>query len=117
MLPTAPLVASLFVAVLHAGFFVLESVLWTTPRVRRIFGNSADAAEATKVMAVNQGAYNLALAVLLAWAALTGRADAAAATLIFIAAMGVVGAATAKWTILLVQSAPALLALALLRWA
>jgi putative membrane protein len=40
--------AVLLVVVLHAGFFVLESVMWARPMGRKIFGLSVEGAEATK---------------------------------------------------------------------
>jgi putative membrane protein len=62
------LIAAIVVAVLavlfHAMAFVFESVLWTRPEVFARFGiGSAEEAETIKVMAYNQGFYNLALAV------------------------------------------------------
>lgn len=51
-------------AVLHLGFFVMESLLWRRPAVHRLFG-VADRNDA-EVMAsalFNQGFYNLFLAV------------------------------------------------------
>lgn len=48
-------------AALHAVFFVVESLLWTRPAVRERFGQSKAAAETTKVLAFNQGFYNLFL--------------------------------------------------------
>ena len=107
------LIAVLLVALLHGCFFVLESVLWTHPNVRRIFGNSAEQAEATRVMALNQGAYNLGLAVLLLWFHLGGHTTAVVGVLAFIIAMGVVGGLTASRSILLLQTLPAAVALAL----
>ena len=112
-MPTAALIAILVVAALHVGFMILESVLWTTPRGRRIFGQTVEGAEATRVLALNQGVYNCGVAVLLAWAALTDREDTTIALLAFVIAMGVVGAVTAKPTILVVQAVPAAIALAL----
>lgn len=116
-MPTLALALILLVAALHTVFFVFESVLWTTPGVRRRFGQTEASAETTRVLALNQGAYNLGLAVLLAWAALTSRGDLAQALLLYVIAMGVVGGATAKRSILLIQAAPALAALAALRFA
>jgi len=110
---TAAVALALVVAVLHLGFFVLESLLWTTPRGRKIFGQTVDGAAQTRVLAFNQGCYNAGAAGLLGWAALTGRTDTTAALLIFIVAMGLVGAATAKPTILFIQAVPAAVALAL----
>ena len=58
------LVAACLAALLHVYIFVLESVLWTTPRVRATFGITDDAqAEHTRPMAFNQGFYNLFLAL------------------------------------------------------
>ena len=106
-------VATLLVAVLHAGFFVLEALLWTRPAVRRIFGTTAEEAEATKVLALNQGAYNLGIAALLVGFVTTGTSTGVQGVLLFIIAMGLVGAATANWRILLAQSLPAAVALGL----
>lgn len=51
-------------AVVHVYIFVLESLRWTHPATRRAFGvRSAHEAEVTKPLAVNQGFYNLFLAV------------------------------------------------------
>ena len=58
------LVAASLAALLHVYVFVMESFLWTTPRVRATFGVTSDAqAEHTKGLAFNQGFYNLFLAV------------------------------------------------------
>lgn len=108
------LVATYVVAALHVAFFMLESVLWTTPKVRKIFGQTKEDAETTKVLALNQGAYNLALAVSLIYAAVVGAPDILVVLHVFIVAMGLVGAATAKITILFLQALPAGIALALL---
>ncbi len=62
-----PLVAVLFAALatlLHVVFFVFESVLWTKPRIWRRFGLASQRdADTTKLLAYNQGFYNLFLAV------------------------------------------------------
>lgn len=61
------IIGSVFVflaAVIHLGFFALESVLWSRPRVQRIFGvRSADDAEIARPWAYNQGFYNVFLAI------------------------------------------------------
>ena len=101
------------VAAAHVVFMILESVLWTTPTGRRIFAQTVESAEATKVLALNQGVYNGGVAALLVWAMATGRPATAAALLVFIIAMGIVGAITAKPTILVAQALPAAVALAL----
>lgn len=50
-------------AFFHILFFVFESVLWTTPAVRKIFQQTEADAKTLKVMAFNQGFYNLFLAM------------------------------------------------------
>jgi putative membrane protein len=58
---------SLFFAILasliHVYIFVLESLLWTTPKVRALFSTSKTQAELSKSLAFNQGFYNLFLAI------------------------------------------------------
>ena len=54
-------------AAFHVFIFALESLRWTEPETRRIFGVASEAdAETTKPLAFNQGFYNLFLAVLAA---------------------------------------------------
>ena len=51
-------------ATLHVAFFVLESVLFRLPVGRRVFGVRAEADSAPlRLFAVNQGIYNLGLAI------------------------------------------------------
>ncbi|HVV83228.1 MAG TPA: DUF1304 domain-containing protein [Kofleriaceae bacterium] len=99
------------VAAAHLWFMMLEAVLWTKPLGRKTFGQTREDAEKTKVLAMNQGLYNGGVAALLVWAALDHRGPTVDAILIFIIAMGVVGAVTAKPIILVAQSLPAALAL------
>lgn len=56
-------VAAALAGLVHVYVFVLESVLWTSERARTIFGTSAADAETTRPLALNQGFYNLFLAV------------------------------------------------------
>ncbi|MET0475596.1 MAG: DUF1304 domain-containing protein [Mycobacterium sp.] len=60
---TAGLMFAALAAVLHVYIWVLESFRWTAPRTRATFGTTAEEAETTKLMAFNQGFYNLFLAV------------------------------------------------------
>ncbi len=55
---TAGQVAIAIVAVLHVYFLVLEMFLWTKPAGLRAFGQTPERAEASKVLAANQGLYN-----------------------------------------------------------
>jgi putative membrane protein len=107
------LVVTWIVAVLHVVFMVFETFLWTTPRGRKIFGQTKEGAEATKVLAANQGVYNGALAGALGWSALTHETHATMALLVFVIVVGVVGAVTAKPSILFLQALPAVVALVL----
>jgi putative membrane protein len=107
-------IALILVATLHAGFFVLESVLWTSPKVRRIFGTTKEEAQATRVLALNQGFYNLGAAALLVWFHTIDNTTGVMGVLLFLASMGLVGAITANWRIILFQSVPAIAAFVLL---
>lgn len=63
MLILAAVLAAL-AALIHVYIFVLESLRWTDPATRRIFGTSEAQAEVMKPMALNQGFYNLFLAII-----------------------------------------------------
>lgn len=57
------LVFAALAALVHVYIFYMESIAWTTPRVRNTFGVSEADAETTKGLALNQGFYNLFLAI------------------------------------------------------
>ncbi|MEN0064571.1 MAG: DUF1304 domain-containing protein [Myxococcota bacterium] len=105
---------TLLVAVLHVAFFAAETLFWTRRPVRRRFGFSAEDAETTRVLASNQGVYNLGLAVGLLYSLLYGEVVLQQFLLAYIVAMGLYGGATAKATIVVIQALPAALALGLL---
>lgn len=114
---TLTLVLSLAVCLIHVYILVLEMFLWNTPKGHKAFGLQPDFAQATKVLAANQGLYNGFLAAGIAWS--LWRADAAALAffLACVAVAGLYGAATASRKILFIQTLPAaaaLLALAVL---
>ena len=98
------------VAVLHLGFLVLEMFLWTKPAGRQIFRTDAAFAEESKVLAANQGLYNGFLAGLL-WGLVSDQTDVQVFFLVCVIVAGAYGAATVNKRILVVQAAPALLAL------
>ncbi|MDT7765010.1 MAG: putative rane protein [Mycobacterium sp.] len=50
-------------ALLHVYIFVMESLTWTSARTRAAFGTTEEEAETTKLLAFNQGFYNLFLAI------------------------------------------------------
>jgi putative membrane protein len=60
---TVGLVFAALAALLHVYIFVMESLTWTSPRTRAAFGTTAEEAETTKLLAFNQGFYNLFLAL------------------------------------------------------
>ena len=113
MIATLALVATLVVAVLHVLFMVLETFLWTTPRGRKIFGQTVEGAEQTKVLAANQGLYNGFLVAGLVWGLVADRTDVTVFFLVCVVVAGVYGAATVSVRILAVQGLPALVALGL----
>lgn len=59
----AGLIVAVLAAVLHGYIFVMESLTWTSPRTRAVFGLTAEEAEATRMLAFNQGFYNLFLGI------------------------------------------------------
>lgn len=60
---TAALVFAALAALLHVYIFTMESLTWTSKRTRAAFGTTAEEAETTKLLAFNQGFYNLFLAI------------------------------------------------------
>jgi putative membrane protein len=107
------LVLTALVAALHVYILVLEMFLWTRPTGRRAFGLTAEFAEASRVLAANQGLYNGFLAAGLAWGLSLGSTGEAVRVFflgcVFVA--GVFGGLTASRKIILVQAVPAALAL------
>jgi putative membrane protein len=103
------------VALLHVYFLILEMFLWTKPAGRRAFGTTPEFAEASRVLAANQGLYNGFLAAGLLWGLSLGGAGRAIVTffLVCVAIAGVYGALTASRKILFVQAVPALMGLLL----
>ena len=106
------------VAVLHVYFLILEMFLWTKPVGLKTFRNSPEKAAETSVLAANQGLYNGFLAAGLAWGLVQGVPAFAfqikAFFLLCVIVAGVYGAISVSQRILLVQAAPAALALILL---
>jgi putative membrane protein len=63
---TTGLVFAVLAALLHVYIFVMESLTWTSPRTRATFGTTEEEAQTTKLLAFNQGFYNLFLAIVTA---------------------------------------------------
>ena len=103
-----------FVSIMQFAYFVLESFLWTKPAGRRIFGLTPQLAESTKSLAANQGLYNAFLGAGLLWGAMRPHAlSVRVFFLVCVVIAGIVGAMTAKRSILFVQALPAAIALLL----
>lgn len=106
------------VALEHVWFLVLEMFLWTKPIGLRTFRQSEEQARASAALAANQGLYNGFLAAGLLWGLLATSPEPALSIKTFFLACVVVaagfGAATVSRRILVVQGAPAALALLLL---
>ena len=102
------------IALLHVYILVLEMFLWDKPAGLRAFGQTPEAAAASKVLAANQGLYNGFLAAGLFWGLSlgTGGSDIKVFFLGCVLVAGLYGAATASRRILFVQAVPAALALA-----
>ena len=103
------------IALLHVYILVLEMFLWDKPAGLRAFGQTQEAANASRVLAANQGLYNGFLAAGLFWGLWLGP-DGTAVKVFFLGCIlvaGLFGAATASRRILYVQAIPALVGLAL----
>ena len=92
----AGLVLAALGALVHGYIFWLEAVAWRGPRARRIFGIGEEEARITAPLALNQGFYNLFLAVEVAVGIvlLAAGATAAGATAVLIGAGSMVAAGT-----------------------
>lgn len=105
----------IIVALLHLYFMVLEMFLWETLFGLGVFGQTAEKARVTKVLAANQGLYNGFLAAGLFWGLLRGTSGSAI-TIFFLCCIiiaGIFGAVTASRKILFIQAGPAAVGLVL----
>ena len=103
------------IALLHIYILVLEMFLWDKPAGLRAFGQTREAAAASRVLAANQGLYNGFLAAGLFWGLSLGAAGTGIKVffLCCVLVAGLYGAATASRRILFVPAVPAAIALAL----
>jgi putative membrane protein len=108
------IVLIVLVALLHVYFLVLEMFLWTKPLGLKVFAQSREKAEQSKVLAANQGLYNGFLAAGLLWAVATAQQPVALFFLGCVVVAGLYGAMTVNRKILFVQALPALAAIAAL---
>ena len=106
------------VAAIHIYIVVLEMLLWDTPRGRKAFGLTEAFSASTKVLAANQGLHNGFLAAGLIWGIWLGETGDPVKIffLLCVAIAGIFGALTASRRIILIQTVPALIALAAVIW-
>ncbi len=105
------------IAALHLYIAWFEIFAWTTRGPEIFTSFPEDLFEPTVTLAANQGLYNGFLAAGLIWSLLirdpVWRINVAICFLLFVAVAGIFGAATASPRILLVQTVPAVIGLAL----
>jgi putative membrane protein len=109
-------IVTVVVALIHVYIVLLETVLFNT-RGRRVFGLTKEKAEIVQPAMSNQGCYNGFLVAALVIGLTHPDAAIASAFTVFgltcVAVAGVWGGATVKRSILLIQTLPAMIALAL----
>jgi putative membrane protein len=113
----ASAVLAALIALEHVYFLVLEMFLWTKPAGLKAFGQTKEQAEASRVLAANQGLYNGFLAAGLAWSLVAGpelERPLRTFFLLCVLSAGIYGALTASRKILVLQALPAALALTVL---
>lgn len=106
------------VALEHAYFLYLEMFLWTAPKGLKIFGHTPEKAEASKVLAANQGLYNGFLAAGLLWGLIYPNVVAGIHIQMFflgcVVVAGIYGGLTVSKRVVILQAGPALLGLLVL---
>jgi putative membrane protein len=105
------------VILLHIYFLTLEMFLWTKPQGLKVFRQTKEQAQASAILAANQGLYNGFLAAGLIWSLLHPNPTVALQLKLFfltcITIAGVYGGYTVNKRIFIVQSTPAMLAIIL----
>ncbi|MEN5367498.1 DUF1304 domain-containing protein [Stenotrophomonas sp. TWI273] len=103
---------TLLVALLHVYFLVLEMFLWTKPLGLKTFRNTPEKAQATRVLAANQGLYNGFLAAGLFWGLFDHLPMLVNFMLGCVIVAGYYGAYSVNKRIFFIQAVPAMLAVA-----
>jgi len=107
------------IAIEHFAFLILEMFLWTKKSGRKIFANTKEEAEASRVLAANQGLYNGFLSIGLLWGLLHPNPDFSQQLILFfllcVLIAGIYGGLSAKRSILFIQALPALITLILMQ--
>lgn len=112
---TLALIMVSLVALIHIYILILEMFLWTKPKGLKAFGQSLEKAQASAVLAANQGLYNGFLAAGLIWGLLARDVEFARQIQIFflgcVAVAGLYGAKSVSKKIFFIQALPALIGL------
>jgi len=102
-------------AILHLYFLVLEMFLWQTPFGLQVFNMTAQEAQETANLAKNQGLYNGFLAAGLIWSFfISNTAFQRSIRFFFLSCIiiaGVYAGILVKFSIIIIQALPALLAI------
>lgn len=109
-------VTVLIVALIHTGIALIEMLFWRRPPVHARLGFTQPEADKVAPIVANAGLYNLFIAGGLAWGAFAQSAAAEIQTyfLACVTIAGIFGAATLKWTTLVLQTLPGIVALAVI---
>lgn len=102
------------VALLHIYFMILEMFFLTKPKGLKIFNQSLEKANASKILAANQGLYNGFLATGLFWGLLATPDQGISIKIFFLSCVtiaGFYGGYTVSKKIMIVQALPAVLGL------
>lgn len=100
-----------FVAIIHLGILVLEMFFWNHPVGMKVFNMTAEVAESSALLALNQGLYNGFLAAGLLWGLLANRRDVKTFFLGCVIVAGIFGCLTVKPSIFFTQALPAIIAM------
>ena len=101
------------VALLHLGIMALGMFFWNHPVGQKIFSMTAEVAQSSEVLAMNQGLYNSFLGFGLLWGLISGNQSLKVFLLICITTAGIFGGLTAKISILYIQALPGFITLLL----
>jgi putative membrane protein len=101
------------VALLHIGIMVLEMFFWNHSVGQKIFSMTAEMAQSSEVLAMNQGLYNSFLGFGLLWGLISGNQSLKVFLLICITIAGIFGGLTANTNILYFQALPGFITLLL----
>jgi putative membrane protein len=101
------------VALLHVGIMVLEMFFWNHSVGQKLFFMTAEVAQSSEVLAMNQGLYNGFLGFGLLWGLLSGNQSLKVFLLVCITIAGIFGGLTANISILYMQALPGFITLLL----